>query len=101
MLPDGGAEIKTLTDDEAKAWLVADFTNAANPAHGNTLQALTQKLGVDLTLAEGTKAPRVYLEHGDQCLVAEVSKIPRETREFTDEEIGVATFRFRLVTVSS
>lgn len=100
MLPDGTVETKTLTPEQAAEFLKTEgLVNAANPSHANTLQALTQKLGVELRLPADAKAPRIYLESGDQCLVAEVSGIPRETREFGDAEIAAATFKFRLVTV--
>jgi hypothetical protein len=96
MLRDGDVNIRTFALEEAIEWFDSNFTNAANPNHSNSLQALTQKTGVNLTEAEGG---RILLESGDECLVAQISNIPRETREFTDEEIAAATFIFRLITV--
>lgn len=96
MLPDGSVSVRTLSAKEAREWLDTPFTNAANPTHGNSLQAITQKVGVDVRDAKGG---RVALRPGDQCLVAQITGIPRETREFTNEEIAAAAFEFRLVTV--
>ncbi len=96
MLPDGKMEIRTLSENEASKWLSSGFENAANPMHSNSLQAISQKLNFDVRDAKGG---RVSLESGDQCLVAQISGIPRETREFSDEEISSAVFIFRLVTV--
>ncbi len=96
MLPDGSVVIKTLTEREAAVWLQVAYENVANPSHSNSLQAITQKLGVDV---RGAKGGRISLEAGDECLVAQISGIPRETREFSDEEIAAAQFDLRLVRV--
>lgn len=96
MLPDGEFSVQTITPEAAAAWLLEGHQNVANPNHSNSLQAITQKIDVDMRDAKGG---RITLEPGDQCLVAQIGGIPRETREFTDEEIAAATFTFRLVTV--
>ena len=96
MLPDGGVFIETLTAEGAAAWLRRGFENVANPSHANTLDAVSRHLGVDVRQAKGG---RIKLASGDECLVAEISGVPRETREFTDAEITAATFTFRLVKV--
>lgn len=98
MLADGKVSITTINQEQAVAWLNGGYENVANPSHGNSLQAITQKLGVDVRDAKGG---RVSLATGDECLVAQISGIPRETREFTDEEIAAARFDFRLVRVIS
>ena len=98
MLPDGDFTVTTVSMDEAVDYLRRDgVENVANPSHGNTLQAITQKLGVDVRMAAVGR--RVILNQGDACLVAQIGNIPRETREFTDEEIQAANFEFRLVEV--
>lgn len=95
MLTDGEISVRTLTDSEAAEWLRSgEYLNAANPSHGNSLQAITQKLGVDIRNAQGG---RIVLTAGDECLVAQITGIPRETREFTDDEIAAARFEFRAV----
>ena len=94
MLPDGDCTVETVTEETAAQYLLSDVENVANPSHGNSLQAITQLLGADVC---NPKGGRVFLKSGDSCLVAEVSGIPRETREFTNEEIEAATFRFRIV----
>jgi hypothetical protein len=96
MLPDGEFSVSSLSNEEATEYLRGEVENIANPQHANSLQALTQKVGVDVL---DTKGGRISLQSGDECLVAEISGIPRETREFTDAEIAAATFRFRLVVV--
>ena len=96
MLPDGVVEVTTVSEAAAAAFLQEGCENVANPDHSNSLQAITQKLGVDVREAKGG---RVFLQSGDACLVAEIGGIPRETREFTDVEIGAARFKFRLVEV--
>lgn len=96
MLPDGDFSVRTLTSEEAASWLCQEFNNVANPSHGNTLDAVSRHLGIDVRDAKGG---RVALESGDECLVVQISGVPRETREFTDEEIEAATFTFRVVKV--
>lgn len=98
MLPDGVVTFDTLSDDEARDWLAKEFENVANPNHANSLDAISRKLGVDVRNAKGG---RVRLDEGDSCLVAEITGIPRETREFTDAEIAAAKFIFRIVRVMS
>ena len=97
MLEDGDFQVKTLSQEEVVEWLkVGDFENVANPTHANSLDAISRKIDFDLREAQGG---RINLKPGDQCLVAQISGIPRETREFTDEEIAKAEFSFRLVIV--
>lgn len=96
MLADGQIAIETLNENQVTKWFEINFENVANPSHSNSLQAITQKIGVDVRNAKGG---RISLESGDECLVAQIGGIPRETREFTDEEIEAATFTFRLVRV--
>lgn len=97
MLPDGDVAIQTVSDEDAAEFLKGpDVLNVANPAHANSLQAITQKLGVDVRDAKGG---RVSLVFGDRCLVVEISGIPRETREFSDEEVAAAVFKFRIVSM--
>lgn len=98
MVPDGIVEFRTVSVEEASEMLQGEFANVANPTHAPTLSALSRKLGVNLTQAQGG---RVLLSEDDACLVAQISGLPRETREFTDEEVAAATFSFRLVTLVS
>ena len=96
MLPNGQVAIRTVSSEEAAEFILAGVDNVANPSHANTLDAVSRHLGVDVRSAKGG---RIRLEAGDRCLVAEISGVPRETREFTDKEIGSAIFTFRLVEV--
>lgn len=95
MLGDGIFSVRTLSADDAAKWLRQDdIVNAANPTHSNSLDAISRKIGVNVREAKGG---RVALSAGDECLVAQISGIPRETREFSDAEICAARFEFRLV----
>lgn len=96
MLPDGQVAVRTVSPEEAAEFLRAGVNNVANPSHANTLDAISRRTGVDVRSATGG---RVALKSGDSCLVAEISGVPRETREFTDKEVSAATFTFRLVEV--
>jgi len=97
MVPDGTITVRTVGDEETAEYLRAGVVeNVANPAHANTLDAVSRRLGVDVRAAKGG---RVSLQSGDEVLVAEIGNVPRETREFTDAEIAAATFRFRLIKV--
>jgi hypothetical protein len=99
MLPDGIFSVQTISADKAADWLRQDgIINAANPSHANSLDAISRKIGVDV---RGAKGGRVALVGGDECLVAQISGIPRETREFSDAEIAVARFEFRLVVAAT
>lgn len=90
-----------LSAAEAAAWLQdGDVSNVANPNHANTLAALTQKLGLSVMDAKGG---RVVLEPGDQLLVGQVSfpaDVPRETMEYSDEQLAKGRFSFGLISVS-
>lgn len=90
-----------LNPETAAKWLQEDdVSNVANPSHENTLSALTQKLGVDVTNAAGG---RVTLNSGDQVLVAQVSfppSVPRETTEYSDEQLALGRFSFVLVEIA-
>lgn len=102
MLPDGRFFVEALTWGEARAWLCGAFENVVNPSHTNSLDAICRHLNVDGRLAEkicNAKGGRVILQRGDECLVAQIENVPRETREFTDEEVKNASFAFRLVRV--
>ena len=96
MLPDGSFSAETLSSEQAAEWFEGEFENVANPNHANSLDAISRHLEVDVRAAKGG---RVSLQSGDECLVAQISGVPRETREFTDEEIADASFSFRLVKV--
>ena len=90
-----------LTPAEAAEWLMQnDVENVANPTHSNTLDAVSKKVGIDVRVANGG---RVVLGKSDECLVAQVvfpPSVPRETKEYTDEQVALGTFSFILVTVA-
>ncbi len=85
----------------AAKWLRSgDVNNVANPTHANTLSAVSQRLDVDVRSAAGG---RVELKSGDQLLVAQVSfppTVPRETTEYSDEQLALGKFSFVLVEIA-
>lgn len=93
--------VDELSEAEATEWLgQSDVNNVANPNHANTLAAVSQRLDVDV---RGAAGGRVLLSSGDQILVAQVSfppSVPRETTEYTDEQLDLGRFSFVLVNVS-
>jgi hypothetical protein len=89
------------TDSEARKFLKnAGVVNVANPNHANTLAAVSQKLGVDV-LTDATGG-RVNLTAGDEMLVAQVVfplDVPRDTTEYTNEQLAQGKFSFVIVYV--
>lgn len=97
MIPDrvGLRPTFTLSPQSAVALLAEDgFTHAGNPSHAPTWQAVAVRLG--LPAAAEARGGRLVLKPGDYLVVAEVSGLPRETREFTAEEIASAKINFRV-----
>ncbi|MBI2595425.1 hypothetical protein HYW46_01675 [Candidatus Daviesbacteria bacterium] len=90
-----------LTAEQVGQWLrEGDVQNVANPSHANTLAAVSQRLGVDVRNAAGG---RVVLNPGDQVLVAQVTfppSVPRETTEYSDEQLALGKFSFVLVEIA-
>lgn len=98
LFPDGLVRLQTLTVEEAKNLLAnSDFVHGGNPDHWPTWHAIAAAIGNE-KLKEA-KGGRLALKEGDKIFVAEVTGLPRETREFTPEEIAKAKFRLRLATV--
>ncbi len=94
-------DVQPMTEEIAAAELATeDVANVANPGHANTLAALSQRTGVNLRDAKGG---RITLKPGDVVIVGQVrfpSSVPRETTEYTDEQLALGTFSFMKVTVS-
>ena len=100
MLMDGEYKIRSLQDEEVVLYLNdaisrSEFVHAGNPSHKPTWDAVAKRLQIP-AIAE-PKGGKIALKAGDRLLVAEVSGLPRETREFTEAEIKAATIRFRLM----
>lgn len=78
---------------------VDGLISCANPSHKTSLDALKARYGIEIPVPE--KAPKVSLsEIGDAVIVLQIAGLPRETREFTAEEVAKATFsaiKFTLV----
>lgn len=96
MIPDGVGlhRAQTLSSNEAAFRLSREFQHVGNPSHAATWKVVAARLGI-LTVGE-PQGGKVTLAEGDFLIVAEVSGLPRETREFTEAEIASATVLFRL-----
>ncbi|MEK7595468.1 MAG: hypothetical protein AAB443_02680 [Patescibacteria group bacterium] len=94
MFPQSGSfSRRQLTVEEVKS-MAPTAVSCCNPSHANTLAALRVKHGIEVSVPE--VAPKVSLGVEDKVIVMSVRGLPRETREFTDEEISKATFAFGL-----
>ena len=95
MLPDGVGlrPPRTISPAQAGEILTQGFVHSGNPGHGNTWHAAAKLCGMP-EIGEA-KGGRVTLAAGDVLLVAGIRGLPRETREFSDEEIAQATIVFR------
>lgn len=100
MLPAGNVDMtkKDLTIDQVKA-LIPEMEMCLNPSHVATVNAARDKYGLDFEIPE--RPARVSLAAGDSVVVMQVSGLPRLTdrREYTDEEIVGAQFRFLKIAV--
>ncbi len=97
MLPDGAFTVETLSPEKAAEVLASEFTHCGNPDHWPTWNAVAVRLNSEK--AKEAKGGRVALKSGDSVIVTEIGGLPRETREFTPEEIAKANFKFRLVSM--
>jgi hypothetical protein len=89
---------RPLTAQEARAIIETGVETAFNPSHANTARAVERKTGVRIPLAG--KPARVTLGVGDRLLVVTLAgALPRETREFTDDELDGVNFVFSLWTI--
>jgi hypothetical protein len=89
---------RPLTTAEARSIIEAGVETAFNPSHANTARAVERKTGVQIPMA--VKPTRVALGIGDRLLVVTiVGTLPRETREFTDDELDSVNFAFSLWSV--
>lgn len=71
------------------------FVHAGNPSHApTTWRAVATRLR--LPEVANPKGGKVVLQHRDVLVVAEVTGLPRETREFTAEEISSAEIKYRV-----
>jgi len=78
--------------------LAAQAESICNPTHATSLTALKARYGIEIAVP--AQAPKVALGVGDSVIVMSVRGLPRETREFTPEEIAKATFEFGIWTVT-
>lgn len=95
MIPDGVGlrPAKTLSRAQVVEILFCPYTHAGNPSHAPTWDAAARLIG--LRRVREPQGWKVKLFPGDSVVVVEVEGLPRETREFTDEEVSRATISFR------
>jgi hypothetical protein len=74
------------------------LVSCVNPSHKVSLDALKTRYGISIPVSE--KATKVSLVNaGDAIIVLQISGLPRETREFTAEEVAQANFSAMKFTV--
>lgn len=90
---------RELTIEEAKNLVADGVTSACNPSHAATIAAMRSRFGIDVTIPDSP--PRVNVNKGDSVIVMGVRGLPRLTdrHEYTEEEVGNATFVFSEYTV--
>ena len=96
---DGTLEFRQLSADQARE-LLAEATaegtlqSCLNPSHVATIEAMRSRYGIDVPVPE--KALFANLAAGDSLVTMGVRGLPRlENRhEYTEEEVGGATFTF-------
>lgn len=71
-----------------------------NPSHKATLNAARIRFGLEIEIPE--RPVNVALKQGDSIIVMQVTGLPRLTdrHEYTEEEIGRASFSFVQITLS-
>ena len=93
---------RPITAAEARLYLQNEVETAVNPSHTATIDALRRRYG--LALPVPPTPPKVVLNSiGDEVLVIGIRGLPRLTdrHEYTDEEVGRATFEFTLYYVAA
>ena len=98
----GDVSIKrqVLSLDEVHQYLAnPNLIPCLNPSHVATIQAMRNRFGIDVAIPDSP--PQVQLQVGDDLIVMSVRGLPRLTNrhEYTDQEIGTATFNFAMYTV--
>lgn len=91
-LSEADIHYKKVDADYVKSVMTGTYTSCCNPFHKASLSALKKRHGIDVPVDE--KPPKVSLQKGDTLIVMQITGLPRETREFTDEEVAQATFGF-------
>jgi hypothetical protein len=74
------------------------YISCVNPSHKASLDALKIRYGIEIPIPE--KAPKIMLESGDTMIVLQINGLPRETREFTAEEVAKATFSAVMLSIN-
>jgi hypothetical protein len=92
MLPKmGSCQVQEISEEVFRELLDQPFVSAVG--HEVTAKILGQKFGKDIAF----NRTNIQLQRGDQLLVAVPQFRAEQSREFTEEEIAKAQFRFFLV----
>ncbi len=94
---DCAARRKGLTPEQAIEIIKEGVVAGYNPNHVATMVAMKQRYGIEVP--PPPMAPKIKLQVGDRVLTMEIENLPRETREYTQEEVAKATYRFALYTI--
>jgi hypothetical protein len=85
---------KSLSLEEVRERIAEGVVSCCNPSHVATISAMRVRYGINVAIPE--TPPRVELCTGSSVIVMGVRGLPRLTdrHEYTDEEVGRATFTF-------
>ena len=83
---------RQLTVEEVSAKVAAGVASCCNPSHQATIDAMRARFDLNVDIPQ--TPPRVSLNSGDSVIVMGVRGLPRLTdrHEYTDAEVGAATF---------
>ncbi|GIW78273.1 MAG: hypothetical protein KatS3mg105_0080 [Gemmatales bacterium] len=100
MFPAGTFRKKAITANDVKSIIDnEEVVSCVNPSHRSTIDALKQRYGLEIPVPE--KPAKITLRKNDNLIVCTVLGLPRETREFSQEEIERASFTFSLWTIQT
>ncbi len=73
--------------------------SAANPRHASTVAEIKRRFDIDIEVPE--KPPSISLDIGDVLWVIQVGSLPRldVAREYTEEEMAIASLTFERVEI--
>ena len=95
----GNLDFQPINFDDIKTIVnTSKYESCVNPSHKASLDALKIRYGIEIPIPE--KAPKIMLESGDTMIVLQINGLPRETREFTAEEVAKATFSAIMLSIN-
>jgi hypothetical protein len=95
----GSLDFQPIKLEDVKTFIYnSQYVSCVNPSHKTSLDALKVRYGIEIPIPE--KATKVLLESGDTMVVLQINGLPRETREFTAEEVAKATFSAVMLSIN-